>query len=460
MTTFPGAVAKREPNSLEAEQAVLGSVLADQKNLHHVVSRLKVEDFYYPNHQDIYTSMLNLSEINAPIDIISLSEDLSNRELLDKVGGVKLLSELSNYISIHNIEYYVSLVKEKAQLRQLILAFRDLQGMAYKEDADAESIISMAAMRLQQVREADSSGDFDQVGKVMMRRINELMDLSKKGEAPFQETGFASLDQKLGGLRKGALYILAARPGMGKSALAFNIAQKVSSIYGVPSAIFNLEMSNEEIASRFLSTYSNIDSRKINSAQLSDEEWKVLGEKASDFYPTPIFVNDKAGIGAMEMLARCRELKLSQPNLGLVVIDYLQLMRSDSRRSDGRQQEVAEISRNLKIMARELDLPVLVLSQLSRETEKRQSRRPVLSDLRDSGAIEQDADVVLFIYREQYYEDEHEEAEASSASQQAEIIIAKNRHGATGKVYLGWRPEVTMFYDLDPRLENREPPPF
>lgn len=461
MANAPSASFNREPNSLEAEQAVLGSVLADSKNLYHVISRLVPDDFYYPNHRDIYISMQNLASASAPIDIISLANDLDRRQILDKVGGVKVLSDLSNFISIHNTEYYVDLVKQNAQLRQLIKAFRELQAYCYGEEAEVEQVINMAAMRLQQVRGNERAGDFERVGEVIMAQINELMEMSKQEKSPLQETGFASLDQKLGGLRKGALYILAARPGMGKSAFAFNIAQRVASIYQVPTAIFSLEMSSQEVSSRFLSTYSMIESEKLNTADLSQQEWTRLSEKAADFFPTPIFINDRPAIGPMEMLARCRELKLNEPDLGLVIVDYLQLMSSDRSRADGRQQEISDISRNLKIMARELDVPVLALSQLSRACEARSNKRPMLSDLRDSGAIEQDADVVLFLYRDAYYpDDEAQETQAAQASEQAELIIAKNRQGATGTVYLGWRPEYTLFYDLDPRTENREAPPF
>ncbi|MDO5033599.1 MAG: replicative DNA helicase [Eubacteriales bacterium] len=462
-----GNHAEREPNSLEAEQAVLGSILLDNKNLHHAMSRLKVEDFYYPNHQNIYESILRVQEKNAPIDLISLVEDLSTRKLLDRVGGVQVLSDLSNFVSPHNAEYYIDIVAEKSRLRRFIKTFKELQGLAYGEEAATDDLISLAAKRLQEIREGAGDASFSLVGEVIFARYNELYKMFKEAKVPLQHTGYPSLDQKIGGLRKGSLIILAARPGMGKSAFAFNIAQRVASSYAVPTAIFSLEMSKEEVSTRFLSTYATLDSSKVNSAQLSADEWESLAKSSSEFYGTPIYINDRSGIGPQEMLARCRELKLKEPNLGLVIVDYLQLMNSDRRRQDNRQQEISDISRSLKIMARELDCPVIALSQLSRSCEARSNKRPMLSDLRDSGAIEQDADVVLFLYRDDYYAAlEGREAETmpqaadQPASFVAELIVAKNRHGETGSIELGWRPEVTLFYELDKRLKGLEAPPF
>lgn len=457
----PGLQAGREPNSLEAEQAVLGAVMADSDNLHIVLSRLTANDFYYPDYRNIYESMLKLAEANAPIDIVSLAENLDDRNLLDKVGGAEALGNLTKYTALYNLNYYIRIVQEKSQLRQLIKAFRQLEKSCFQSEADADQIISLAAQSMQSIRESDHSEGFLKMGKVLVDQINEKMEQLKSNEPFFQNTGFASLDQKLDGLRKGALYILAARPGMGKSALAFNIAQRVASIYEVPTVIFSLEMSAEEVSNRFLSTFSMIDSGKISSGSLSTSEWDEVSRKVSELYPVPIYLYDHAGVGPLEMLYRCRELKLKEPHLGLVIVDYLQLMSSDGRRSDNRQQEISEISRNLKIMARELEVPVLALSQLSRACENRQNKRPLLSDLRDSGAIEQDADVVLFLYRDDYY-DQTDEATAPTEgnSTEAELIIAKNRHGETGTIHLGWRPEFTLFYDLDPRRQNAAPPPF
>lgn len=450
---------EREPNSLEAEQAVIGSILVDNTNLHHAMTRLLPEDFYYPNHQIIYESILRIQEKQNPIDIISLSADLTDRNLLEKIGGVLVLSNLADYISVHNAEYYVQIVAEKSQMRKLIRSFRDLQGACYEEDAEPDEIISLAAKRLQEVRDDSEQQTFMTVGRVIFDRVNELQKLAREKKQPVQQSGFRSLDQKIGGLRKGALVIVAARPGMGKSALAFNIAQNVASGYNVPTAIFSLEMSKEEVSTRFLSTYATISSSKINSADLSQEEWSILGDKSAELYDTPIYINDRSNITAQEMLASCRELKLKETNLGLIIVDYLQLMSSDRRRQDNRQQEISDISRNLKIMARELDCPVIALSQLSRACEGRPDKRPLLSDLRDSGAIEQDADVVLFLYRDDYYRDKDEQDENVS-SHEAELIVAKNRQGATGTVHVGWRPEFTLFYDLSTEREGLEPPPF
>lgn len=339
--------------------------------------------------------------------------------------------------------------------------------MAYGEEAKTDELISLAAKRLEQIRDGSEDASFSMVGEVIFARYNELVKMANEDKAPLQRTGYPSLDQKIGGLRKGSLIILAARPGMGKSAFAFNIAQRVASTYAVPTAIFSLEMSKEEVSTRFLSTYATIDSSKVNSAKLSPDEWESLAKSSTEFYGTPIYINDRSGLGPQEMLARCRELKLKEPNLGLVIVDYLQLMTSDRRRQDNRQQEISDISRSLKIMARELDCPVIALSQLSRNCEARSNKRPMLSDLRDSGAIEQDADVVLFLYRDDYYaalEGREVENLPDTSNQPvsyvAELIVAKNRHGETGSVNLGWRPEVTLFYELDKRLKGLEAPPF
>lgn len=453
------------PNSLQAEQAVLGCALVKEDSLSYMLAELKPEDFFYHDHKLIYETVLNLVDEHKPIDLISVTDDLDKRKVLDQVGGVAAISRLSDNIPfIHNDRFYINLVKEKSRLRRLIRSFTELIGHCYGEDAELSDIIDLAVKRLYDVREGDGNKGFSPIGKVLADRLTELDRLAKTKESPMIHSGYASLDQVIGGLRKGALIVLAARPGMGKSAFAFNVVQKVSLIYGVPAAIFSLEMSKEEVSTRFLATQLSLDSRKLSSGELSSDEWEMIGKNFHSFYEAPIFIDDHSGISPMEMLSRCRELKLERPDLGLVVVDYLQLMSSSRQRQDNRQQEISDISRNLKIMARELNVPVIALSQLSRACEGRSNKRPMLSDLRDSGAIEQDADVVMFLYRQGYYGDEEggaqEGPQNTGQSETAELIIAKNRHGATKTINLGWQPSYTLFFETDLPAAGPEAPPF
>lgn len=457
------------PNSQQAEQAVLGCALLKPDSLSYMMAELVPDDFFYNDHKLIFETVEHLFSDNKPVDLISVTDDLEKRGMIDKVGGVAAISSLSDSIPyLHNDHFYVDMVKEKSRLRSLIKTFVDLIGACYKEEAGLRQIVDVAAERLYTIREGEGDRGFSSLGKVLADKLTELDRLAKTEESPSIRSGFASLDQIIGGLRKGSLLILAARPGMGKSALAFNIVQRVSmnSKEPVPAAIFSLEMSKAEVSTRFLATRLSIDSRKLSDGRLSDQEWEDIGQAFPKIYEAPIYIDDRSGISPLEMLSRCRELRLKEPKLGLVVVDYLQLMSSSRTRQDNRQQEISDISRNLKIMARELDLPVIALSQLSRACEARSNKRPMLSDLRDSGAIEQDADVVMFLYREDYYKEleDNEGREESSAGdtgvELAELIIAKNRHGATKTIELGWQPEFTRFSELEDERPLPEAPPF
>lgn len=455
---------ERLPNSLEAEEAVLGCALTQRDTVNYIRSELAPNDFYYPAHAAVFETVIRLLDAESPVDIISVTDDLDKRGLLERVGGVPFLTSLSAKVPyLQNVQFYVGLVREKSRLRELMRTLADLSAAAYREDQPVSDLLDIAAERLFAIREGQLARGFSRIGDVMMDRLNELLAMVERKEYPYLHTGFASLDQLIGGLRKGALYILAARPGMGKSAFAFNIAQRITSLYEIPSAIFSLEMSKEEVSTRFLSTFALIDSKKLTTGNLSPQEWDLIEERATKFFSSAIYIDDAAAVTPGEMLSRCRDFRLREPKLGLVIVDYLQLMSSSRQRQDNRQQEISDISRNLKILARELDLPVIALSQLSRASEARTNKRPMLSDLRDSGAIEQDADVVLFLYRDDYYQQTGEEAGEGSpaeSSGQAELIVAKNRQGATGTVYLGWKPEYTLFYDLDDKLGSWAAPPL
>lgn len=443
------------PHSLEAERAVLACVLFSEEAFNLIVGTLKAEDFYDKRHALLYENFLELRRQNAPIDLVSVRNHLETKGEMEAVGGLDMLTRLTEvHPVIDNAEHYAEIVRDKRILRDIIDSMEEVVEHSYGDAAKIDEVIDLASKRLYEARGEGRNDGFTEIGKILAQRLNELELQSKEGRKDQIASGFPSLDKTLGGLKKGALLIIASRPGMGKSSLALNIAQKASMIYGTTTAIFTLEMSKEEVANRFLSAQLSIDSKKLAAGKLTPAEWEKLSRDFSDIWPTPIFIDDRSGISALEMLAKCRQLKLEH-GLGLVVIDYLQLMQGDRRSNENRQQEISDISRQLKIMARELDCPVIALSQLSRACESRSDKRPMLSDLRDSGAIEQDADVVMFLYRDQYYNEDPTPAD----TQDAELIVAKNRHGETRTIHLGWRPEFTLYYE-SPKPGLSEPPPF
>lgn len=431
------------PHNEQAEQAVLGSAMISAECIPDLINTLDAEDFYFPNNQLIFETILILYNDHKPIDLVTLSEHLSLKGQLTEAGGLEYLTSLAEATPLlRNYSYYADIVLEKSKLRQMILSLNDVIATCYGDSEQVDEIIDLVAKRLYEIREDQDQRGFAQLGPVLAERLNYLEAYAKGGREDTVHSGFPSIDDTLGGLKKGSLLIVAARPGMGKTALALNIAHKAAMIYQVPTAIFSLEMSKEELSNRFLSSHLSIDSRRIGSAKLTKEDWDKIAENFTTLYEAPIYIDDRSGISAIEMLAKARQLKLEQ-KLGLVVVDYLQLMSGDRTRNDNRQQEISDISRQLKIMARELDVPVIAISQLSRACEGRTDKRPVLSDLRDSGAIEQDADVVMFLYRDDYYN--HDELKKDVEA--AELIVAKNRHGETKTIHLGWRAEFTMFFE-------------
>lgn len=434
---------KTPPHNKQAEQAVLGSALISAECIPDLINTLTKEDFYFPNNQIIFEAIYTLYQDHKPVDLVTLSELLSLQGNLMEAGGYEYLTSLADSTPLlRNYSYYADIVLEKSKLRQIILSLNDVIATSYGDSENVDEIIDLVAKKLYEIRENQDSKGFAKLGPVLAERLNELDAANKEGKDDMIHSGFPSIDETLGGLKKGALLIVAARPGMGKTALALNIAHKTSMIYQVPTAIFSLEMSKEELANRFLAAHLSIDSRRIGSAKLTQEDWDKITNNFQGLYEAPIYIDDRSGISPVEMLAKARQLQLEK-NLGLIVIDYLQLMSGDRNRTDNRQQEISDISRQLKIMARELNVPVIAISQLSRACESRNDKRPILSDLRDSGAIEQDADVVMFLYREDYYN--HEDLDKKV--EQAELIVAKNRHGETRTVHLGWRPEFTMFFE-------------
>lgn len=428
------------PQSLEAEQAVLGALLVNPEAISKVVDILQPDYFYRRAHQIIFAAMLDLFEKNEPIDIVTVSQFLKDEGSLDGVGGRQYLMDLALTVATTaNVEYYAKSVSEKSLLRNLIKAGTEIVQTCY-EDADADSAIDKAERLI--------------FGIAQRRDLNQLIpvrDIIDESFARIEKryenrdslsgiaTGFYDLDTMTSGFQKSDLVIVAARPSMGKTALVLNVAQHVAVEHNVPVAIFSLEMSKDQLVQRMLCSEARIDANKMRTGFLQSSDWVNLSNAMGRLGEAPIYIDDSAVITVLDIRAKCRRLKAETKGLGLVIIDYIQLMQGRKGGSDNRQQEVSEISRGLKTLARELDAPVMALSQLSRAVESRQNKRPMLSDLRESGSIEQDADLVMFIYRDEYYNPE------TDKRGEAEIIIAKQRNGPVGTVELLYQGSITRF---------------
>ncbi|MDI9498033.1 MAG: replicative DNA helicase [Bacillota bacterium] len=448
-----GSLRRALPSSTEAERSVLGCCLSSDKALAQITATLVSEDFYQPAHRLIYDAITRLYMARRPVDPLTVSEELASHQELERVGSMTEIQRLMDAAPlIANALDYAAIVREKSQLRRLIHAMDDVLAKSYAESDSADALLDYAAEKIYEIREDRDSVGLESIRQIMGRTINEISALaSGKAGTRGVSTGFPSIDRVLGGLVKGTLNIIASRPGMGKSALAFNMALNASMLNQITVAIFSLEMSKEEIGARLLSAQALIDSRLLRRGQLQDQDWDSIYRALPELYRSRIFIDDSAGTTPIEMLARCRQLKFEH-RLGLVVVDYLQLM-SLRTRTENRQQEISEITRSLKLLARELDVPVIACSQLSRAVENRNDKRPLMADLRESGSIEQDADTVSFLYRESYYDKEHK----PQPQETAEFIIAKNRAGSTEKVELGWIPQYTLFVDL---AMNEEEPDY
>lgn len=430
---------KIPPNDTLAEQAVLGSMLVDKKAVIESIELLKAEDFYREDHKEIYASMLDIYGRGEPIDFLTVKENLKSRGMLEKVGSETYLSKLIDSVpTTSNIESYVKIVEEKSTLRSLIFAANDVIAYGYAETEEVDRIIEMTEKRIFDVLQNRNTRGYASIKDVLVDAFDVIEKLYKsKSNVAGIESGFKDLDLKTSGLNNSDLIIVAARPAMGKSAFALNIATSVAAKQGVPVMLFSLEMSKEQLVNRILWSEAEIDSMKVRTGKLDSQDWVKLGKASGNLADVPIYIDDTPGLSSAELRAKCRKAKLEK-NIGLVVIDYLQLMESKGR-NDSRQQEISEISRSLKILAKELNIPVIALSQLSRTPEQRTDHRPILSDLRESGSIEQDADIVMFLYRDDYYNPETEKKNL------AEIIISKNRQGATGTIELAWIPQYTKF---------------
>lgn len=428
------------PQNVEAEQSVLGAMLLDNDIISSVTAHITAKDFYRKDHAVIYETMIEMYNDSITIDIITLSEKLSAAGKLEQVGGTVYLSDLADHVpTTVNAERYAKIVEEKALLRSLIKASSGIMDKSYDATDEAMAVMEYAEKEIYDIMSGRERSDFAPVSDVVLSTVSHLEELYKnKGKLSGVTTGFTALDRAFSGLQNSDLILLAARPAMGKTALALNMALNAATIGKVPTAIFSLEMSKEQLVSRLLASQGLIEGMKMRDGSLDDEDWIKLSNAISVLSEAPIYIDDTPSIKVTDIRSKCRKLKMEQ-GLGLIVIDYLQLMESTSK--EGRQAQVAEITRSLKILAKELNVPVVTLSQLSRKAEER--NRPMLQDLRESGSIEQDADVVMFIYRDDYYHPETEEKGV------AEIIIAKNRHGEVGTQKLGWIPQYTKFMNID-----------
>lgn len=432
------------PHNIEAEQAVLGAIFLEQEALVTASEMVTPGDFYRPAHQRIYQVMVELGERGEPVDLVTVTAELENRKQLEDVGGVSYLTDLANSVpTAANAEYYCRIIEQKGVLRQLIRTATKIVADGYNQSEDLGHLLSDAERGIMQLSQKRSKGGFQHIKNVLMDAYERIESLStSKGEVTGIPTGYPDLDKMTSGLQKSDLIILAARPSVGKTAFALNVAQNIAARAGKVVAIFSLEMAAAQLVMRMICAEGNIDAGKIRTGYLEEDDWRKLTMSIGTLSKAPVYIDDTPGVTMPDIRSKCRRLKAEQGEIGLVMIDYLQLI-SGRGGGDNRQQEVSEISRTLKLMARELNCPVIALSQLSRSVEQRQDKRPMLSDIRESGSIEQDADIVAFLYREDYYDKETEEKNI------IEIIIGKQRSGPTGTVKLAFLKEYNKFVSLD-----------
>lgn len=436
------------PHSIEAEQSVIGSMIMDRDAIVTASEMLNDDDFYQKQNGILFNAMIELNNEGKPTDLITLQDKLREKDVPPELCSIDFFRELIAAVPTSaNIKYYADIVKEKAILRRLIKVTEGITNECYMSQEPVETILEETEKTIFDIVQNRGSTDYVPIQDVVIQAIEGIEAASKtKGTVTGVSTGFYDLDYKTAGLQPSDLILVAARPSMGKTAFVLNIAEYVAVKSHVTTAIFSLEMSKDQLVKRILAMNSKVDSQAIRSGELQDEDWVKLVESANNIGNSNLIIDDTPGISIAELRSKCRKFKLEQ-DLGLVIIDYLQLM-SGSGKSESRQQEVSEISRSLKALAREIHAPVIALSQLSRAVEQRPDKRPMLSDLRESGAIEQDADVIMFIYRDDYYNKDSEDAGVS------EIIIGKQRNGPTGTVKLAWLSQFTKFANLERERER------
>ncbi|MDQ0201003.1 replicative DNA helicase [Neobacillus ginsengisoli] len=442
------------PQNIEAEQAVLGAIFLEPSSLTMASEILIPEDFYRAAHQKIFNVMLKLNDLGKAVDLITVTEELAAAKLLEDTGGVSYLSDLAGSVpTAANIEYYARIVEEKSLLRRLIRTATGIASDGYSREDEVEALLSEAEKSILEVAQRKNAGAFHNIKDVLVRTYDniELMH-NRVGDITGLETGFVELDRMTAGFQRNDLIIVGARPSVGKTAFALNIAQNVAKKTGENIAIFSLEMGAEQLVMRLLCAEGNIDAQRLRTGSLTDEDWGKLTMAMGSLASSGIFIDDTPGVRISDIRSKCRRLK-QEHGLGMILIDYLQLILGSGRSGENRQQEVSEISRSLKQLARELQVPVIALSQLSRGVEQRQDKRPMMSDIRESGSIEQDADIVAFLYRDDYYDKE------SEAKNIIEIIIAKQRNGPTGTVQLAFVKEYNKFVNLERRFDDSAVPP-
>ena len=442
------------PQNIEAEQAVLGAMLIDKEAIAKATEVLSADDFYREAHRVIFSAMLELYNKNEAVDMVTVTEILKRDNKLEDIGGIAYITSLANVVlTAANVKYHAEIVAEKSVLRQLVRVSTEIAAMGYEANEDVGTLLDTAESRILEISNRKKKNDFTAINDILMDSVQSIESLlQNKGGLTGLPAGFADLDKLTSGLHPSDFIILAARPSMGKTALALNIVQNVALrahkvIGGEPRSVafFSLEMSKEQLVNRMLCAEAGIDSQRLRVGEMHDEDWTHLWDACDTMSRAKIYIDDTAGITAMDMRSRARRLK-AEHGLDLIVVDYLQLMQGSGKRNNSgdRQQEVSEISRSLKALARELDVTVLALSQLSRSVESRQVKRPMLSDLRESGSLEQDADIVAFLYREDYYNPEKE-------NKHTELIIAKHRNGPVDTVNLFFQKQFTKFVGFTKR---------
>jgi len=440
---------KIPPHDIDAEQAVLGSMLTDKDAVNATIETLKEDAFYRDDHKAIYQAIINLYSKSEPIDIITLKDELESMDKFEQVGGYEYLASLPDKVpTTANVQKYIKIVEEKSILRKLIKTANEIIELGYSPTEDVEDIMDGAEKRIFDIMQSKNQKGYTPIKDVLVESFTKLEELyNRKQHITGVPTGFAELDYKTAGLHGSELILVAARPAMGKTAFALNIATNAALRGNAPVAIFSLEMSKDQLVNRILCSEAMVDSNKVRTGKLEEDDWVKLAGAIGPLSESEIYIDDTPGISVMEIRTKCRKLKMEK-DIGLVVIDYLQLVQGSNKRGASREQEISEISRSLKILAKEINVPVIALSQLSRAVEQRPDHRPMLSDLRESGAIEQDADIVIFLYRDDYYNKESEKKDI------AEVIIAKQRGGSTGTVELLWMGNYTKFVNLERRFDD------
>ena len=448
------AIKRVMPSSHEAEQSVIGSMLMDQEAIILASEKLNEDDFYNPRFKVLFSAIISLYRSGSPADVITLMDKLKEMNVSDDISSVEFISNIiSSVPTSANVKYYAEIVQQKALLRRLIRTTEDITNRCYQDSSDINELMEDTEREVFHiVNSRTNAEEFTPISEVALETLESIQQAAKSaGTVTGISTGFRDLDYRTAGLQPSDLILIAARPSMGKTAFALNIAEYVAMINHTPTAIFSLEMSKVQLAKRLISMNSKVDSQHIRTGSLEDDEWAKLTESSIILGESALFIDDTPGISVNELRSKCRKLKMEH-GLGLIMIDYLQLMSGNSgSKNVSRQQEISDISRSLKALAREVTCPVIALSQLSREVEKRDNKRPILSDLRESGAIEQDADVVMFLYRDEYYT-----KDASESKGVTEVIIGKQRNGPTCTVKLKWLGQYTKFANLEMTYSDEE----